>query len=646
LFGGGVDVLGQTIFLDGDAFEVVGVMPQDFKFLHQVDLWVPMVFGEADLEDPGNLYISVIGRLKEGQTLATAREDMDRVALEVVGRFPALSGWGATATSLRASLVGDVRTALLVLLGVVGFLLLVACSNVANLLLARAAERETEVAVRQALGAGRGRLIRQLLTESVLLSLIGCAFGLVLAWFGIRILVKTNPGSIPRIDEIHLDTTAFLVSLLIALITGVLFGLVPALRAARTNLAEAFGTRREGGQAVRWLRSFFVVAEVAMALVLLVGAGLMVRSSQKLGQVDPGFDPRGSLTATVLLSSDLYPEAFQRTAFLEQVLDRLRQMPGVKSAGAVTTLPLTGASVLEVFRIPGRPPTNLPSSGMLDSISPGLFQAMGIPLLKGRDFEAEDRAGGQPVVIINETLGKLYWPGESPVGQTMNIPYVNTVPHQVVGVVADVKRDGLDAETPASFYLPFRQFFTEPGMYLVVRGTGDNRTGDNREALVAALRGAVNEVNPEQQVASLQGMEELFAASTAQRRFNVGLMSVAAVIALILAVLGIYGVLAYSVAQQTREIGIRMALGAERSGVLRMVLKEGLQLVLLGIGLGFVAALGLAQLMASLLFGVEPSDPLTYLAITLLFVVVGLVASYLPALRATRVNPMVALRSE
>jgi putative ABC transport system permease protein len=640
-FGSDPKALGRLINLDGNLHRLIGVMPAGFQFGQDAEMWVPLVFTPKELAERGRVYLSVIARLKDGVTIEQARENMNSVAQHIQEEFPSLP-WTVSIITLRDQFVGDFKGTLFILLGAVGFVLLVACANVANLLLARAAERVREIAIRTALGASRTRLIRQMLTESVLLGLLGGGLGLLLALWCVSLLRRFSPGNIPRLDEVGIDARVLGFTLAVSLLTGLIFGLIPALQISRTELYAPLkdgGSQLSGAQSRQRLRNLLVISEVALALVLLIGAGLMVRSFQLLLAVDPGFNPENVLTLRMSLPVSKYPEQYQRKAFLEEVLARVQELPAVRTAGLVTTLPLSGSELRQLIILEGMPLQQGESpSGGLDVVSPDYFKTMGIQVLKGRAFTLQDRDDSPPVVVIDETLARRYYPNEDPIGKRLMIPGVKTVYLEIVGVVKGLKFFGLDEERRPTLYIPFLQYAGEKTMCLAIKTTSDPLQ------IAGSVRSAIWSVDREQTMSPAVTMEQLLDQSVAQRRFNTGMIEIFALLGLALAMVGIHGVLAYSVTQRTQEIGIRMALGADRNQVLRSVLAEALTMVAIGVALGIAASVAMTRLMKSLLYGVSPLDLGTYLGMSVLLVTVSLVASYFPARRATRVDPLVALR--
>jgi putative ABC transport system permease protein len=549
-----------------------------------------------------------------------------------------------TLQPLLEAVVGDLRPALLLLLGAVVFVLLIACANVANLLLARAASRQREIAVRMAMGARRGRLLRQLLTESVLLSVTGAMLGLLLAFWGVRALVANLPANIPRVDEIRVDAPVFVFTAVVALLTGLLFGLAPAWKVSGTHVSQPL---REGGRGTvgpshHRVRNGLVVAEISLALILLVGAGLLLRSFFHVLRADPGFRAAGVLTAGVPLPPARYDEAPRKAAFAERVVDLLRALPGVD--GAAVTNPLLGGwqSSFSLEGKPEPPPGQRPTADIA-RVTPDYFQVMGVRVLQGRSFDARDRSGAPAVAVIDDTFARAHWAGESPLGKRVRFggpEDSNEAWMEIVGVVAHVKNYGVDEDSRAEMYLPYLQSSAGSSLNLVVHSAG------HPESLAAALRRAVAAADPELPAYSVRTLEELVADRTAQRRLATVLIGVFAGVALLLAAVGIYGVMSYAVSQRTQEIGIRMALGAEGNDILRMVLRHGTAMAGAGVAIGLLAAFGLARLIASQLFETSAADPPTFAVVPLLLGTVAVLACYLPARRATRVDPMVALRRE
>ncbi|MFL6333883.1 MAG: ABC transporter permease [Pyrinomonadaceae bacterium] len=656
---GGLPVVGKNLMLNGEPYTVVGVMPPSVEFGREwsgqaPDIWSPIAFTPQQL-DPNtgltNEYLGVLARLKPGVSCEQAQADLDSMAADLRSQYMPgadASNWGLLLTPFDEFVVGKIRTPLLILLGAVAFVLLISCANVANLMLARAAVRQKEIAVRTALGASRWRVVRQLLTESVLLSVTGGAVGLLLAMWGVDLLLRLNENKIPRATEIGLDSRVLLFTLGVSVLTGVVFGLAPAFQTSGVNLHD---TLKEGGRSGqlgvrKGLRNVLVVVEMAFAVVLLVGAGLLIRSFVELQRVNPGFQPAGVLAMQVSLPSNKYKEGEQRTAFDRQLLEELRGLAGVKSAATITSLPMSGWNQSGSFRIEGRQvaPNESAPHGDRWMASDDYFQTMGIPLVRGRYFDARDTADAPGVAIVSEALARKYWPDEDPVGQRIAIDRLpdGQTPRwrEVVGVVGHVRNESLEGESRGQYYLPYTQRPTSSDLFLVVRADGDP------SPLAPLVRARIASVDKDLPVYKVTTMEKLVSDSLAQRRFSLTLFGVFAALALALAVVGLYGVMSYGVAQRTHEIGLRMALGAQGRDVLRMVVGQGMALVAVGLGLGLAGAFALTRLMTSLLFGVSAADPVTYAGIAVLLSAVALLASYLPARRATKVDPMVALRYE
>ena len=653
-FGADRNIIGQQIRLANNSATVVGVLPQGFKFpidTGRTEYLQPLApsIGES-VKRRSSYSLKVVGRLKSGVTYKQAEAEMRAIGATLEQQYPD-EGFrlGASIVSLQEDIVGDVRSSLLVLLGAVGFVLLIACANVANLLLARAAARHKEIAVRRALGAGRWRILRQLLTESLLLSLLGGTLGLLLAMWGVDLLVASSPLDIPRLKEIGLDSRVLSFTLLVSALTGIIFGLAPALHASKVDLNDAL---KEGGRgstegiARNRVRSLLIVTEIALSLVLLIGAGLMIKSFMRLREVDPGFNAKNVLTTGISPSRVKYPAVEQQRNFLSAVLQRLESLPGVEAAGLVSPLPMSGNASSKTFTLEGQPlaPGNLSASNFR-LISPNYFRAMGIPLQRGRAFNERDTKDAPLAVIVNETFVRRFLPGTDPIGRRVLIgadltENPNPPPYEIIGVVGDVHHDGLDVEAGPEYYVSYLQ---DPlrRMDLVVRTRSDDSS-----SMVATLRNAIKEVDQEQYIPRVETMEQLLAESVARRRFNMMLLGIFAALALALAAVGIYGVMSYSVTQRTHEIGIRIALGAQAGDVLRMVVRQGMTLALIGVGIGLLAAFAVTRIMSSLLFGVSPTDALTFALVALLLSGIALVACLIPARRATRVDPMVALRYE
>jgi len=646
-FGSDPGIVGRSIILNGELNQVIGVLPPDFKWNNrQTDVWLPYgIRPDVDYRAVAGRYMRVVGRLKPEVTLQQAQSEMSTIARRLEEQYPQFNkNWGINLVPLHEQTVGEARPALLVLLVAVGFVLLIACVNVANLLLAKAAARQREIAVRAALGAGRLRLIRQLLTESLLLAAAGGALGLLLATWGVDALVALGPRAIPRLSDIHIDPAVFAFTALVSIGSGILFGIAPAIDISRTNLSDAL---KEGGRSAmgtvrrRRVRSILVVSEMALALVLLIGAGLMIRSFQRLGVAHPGFNADHLLTLRTQLASFKYSQDPAVIAFYREVVERLRRLPGVRSAGAINYLPLGGLASATGFTIVGRPDPGVGNEMVtgVRVVDPNYFRTMGMPLLKGRRFTEHDNQQSPHVLIISQTLAQRYFPDEDPVGKKLNVMWRDTPSEEIVGVVGDILHDGLEARPEAMIYWPAArmpyQFMT-----LVIRTDGDPMN------MASTAIKEIRAMDPDQPVSDVRPMNTVVTESVSRQRFNMMLLGIFAAVALVLAAVGIYGVMAYSVTQRTQEIGVRMALGASRNDVVRMVVGHGFILALAGVGFGLAAAFALTRLMKSLLFGITATDPVTYGGLSLLLVTVAAIACYIPARRATRIDPLLALRYE
>ena len=645
--GGDKDAVGQTVTLDQEPYTVIGVMPREFRFPFgevETQMWVPMPHGmDVDArEHRGAHYLSVTGRLAPGVTVEKARAEMAAIQSRMAQSYPETdSGRATTAEPLAHSLMGDLRPALLILLGAVAFVLLIACANVSNLLLARATVRQREVSIRLALGAGRGRIIRQMLTESVLLSLAGGALGLVIALWGVDALVALVPADVPRPYDITLDARVLGFTTGIAVATGLLFGLVPALHAVRGNVQQGLtGSTRTVAHGHTRARGALLIGEIALAMLLLVGAGLLLRSFSHVLRVDPGFNPRDLLTAVVPLPDNRYGKRDVIRSFYQNLKPRLESIPGVQGVVISLPMPYQRSDIGLTLDIDDRPPApdDQPYVAAWRTVNPEYFKTMGIRVLEGRGFEKQDDdPNGKPVMVVNETFAKTYWPNGGALGRKVKAGINKDVFREIVGVVADVRPE-LTAEPRAEMYEPFGQM-PENGVYIAVRAP-------HAAQLAHAVTAAVTSVDPDQPVSEIATMEQNMASSLGRRKITLTLLGIFAVLALVLAEVGIYGVMSYTVTQRTREIGIRMALGAQRAEVMRMVVGQGLRAGLIGVGIGLAGAFALTRVMASLLYGVSPTDPLTFAGIAVLLLLVATLASFLPARRATRVDPMVALRGE
>jgi putative ABC transport system permease protein len=641
-FGGRPEALGQSITLDNRPYTIIGVMPAGFNFGRDTDLWKPMGFTAEEMTIHGGHYLFSIGRVKDGESIDKARAELSTIAKRLEQQYPdSDAGWGVKVTPYLDYTVGSVRPVLLVLLGAVGFVLLIACANVANLLLARASSREREFGVRAALGAGRMRLVRQMLTESAVLAVVGGALGLILAYVGVRLLPSFAPTDLPRMKDISVDIRALGFTLLVTFLTGTIFALAPALQFSKPNLNESLKEGSRGstsGGRRQLIRSALVVLEVAMALVLLVGAGLLIKSFDRLVAVNPGFQIDHALAVEVNIPRTKYPKDQQRSDFFSSLLEKARALPGVQSVGATNVMPLGGNDYILGFQIAGRPPaaSDQRVSTNYYAVSPDYFKTMGIALVKGRFFTEHDNKDSARVAVINQEMARRFFPDEDPIGQRINVTNGPDVYREIVGVVADVKHYALDVPAPPQTYEPYLQK-PDSSMTLVVR------TSVDPASLTGSIRQAVLEIDKDQPISASKSLDQLFSESVSRQRFAMLLLAVFAGIAMVLAAVGIYGVLSYAVAQRTHEIGIRMALGARVTDVLRLVVGRAVALTLIGIALGLGGSLLITRVMSSLLFGVTATDPFTFIAIPILLTLVSLAASYLPSRRATKVDPTIAL---
>ncbi len=652
-FGGDPSAVGRSVRLDGVSHTVVGVMPADFRFPSSAtQLWTPVPFDPGDrIGMWSERWLNPVARLRPGADLSLAQAEVDAFMPRLREMFPWDMpdgyGRGAAVVPLRDEVVGDVRPMLLLLLGAVGLVLLIACVNVANLLLARAAARQREIAIRGALGAGRGRLVRQLLTESVLLSVLGGALGLGVGAAGVELLTATLPADTPRLEEVRIDVGVLGFTAALALLTGLLFGSLPALRTSHFGLKAALiegGRTAGGGRSRRGLASALIAAEMALAVVLVIGAALLVRSFWNVVQVDPGFQTGNVVSALVAPSESRLGDDAARRDFFARLEERLAALPGVSAVSATSQLPFAEGIYGSVFVIEGRPDPatrggDWPLADAAPVVGADFLRTLGIPLLRGRGFTDADREGAPGVVLVSEALARRHWPGEDPIGGRIRFPGAGEEWRAVVGVVGDVKWERLTEEGRSALYTPLAQGRTGP-MRVVAKTTGDPRT------LAASLRGIVAALDPQTPVSDVRTVDQRISSSVERPRFAMLLLAAFAGVALLLGAVGIYGVIAYTVGQRTREIGVRMALGARSGDVLRLVLAQGAGLALAGVALGVGIALAVTQALRSLLFGVGAADPLTFALVPLLLVGVALLASWIPARRAARVDPMVALRSD
>ncbi len=651
-FGSDPSLPGRMINVNGRSFQIIGVLPKGFTFPEETDLWTPLAFSPQDLsaDQRGNHYLSVVARIRDTVSPETAMTDMEVVSQRIIEGAPNYPyqrfGFRVIMNPLLEEMVGDLRPALLILMGAVALVLLIACTNVANLLLAKASSREREMAIRTALGAGKGRLVRQLLAESIVLSLLGAVAGLVLAAWSLRVLTRQAESALPRIAQVQLNLPVLGFTMGVALVTGILFGLWPALQASSAFTHEALkegGRSGTEGRGHHRLRGILVVAEVTLSLVLLAGAGLLIRSFWRLEDVDPGFQAQNVLTLRLSLPEARYGDPVKIRNFYRELVRRVRELPGVHAAGAISALPLSGqgSSGTTTIDTEAVPPDRRTPEADMRPITPGFFQAMRIDLLRGRYFEEQDSETTNPVAIIDESMASTFWPNEDPIGKRLHRGGgKSTAPWMaIVGVVRHVRFRTLESASRVQVYWPEAQN-PWPNLSLAIRA------GSNPRGLVSAIEHQVQAIDPEEPVYAVRMMDELLARSLAQRRLSMLLLSLFAGLALILAAVGIYGVISYSVEQRTRELGIRMALGAGRTQVLGMILGHSLRLILAGVVLGLAGSLALTRLMSGLLFNVTASDPSTFAIVAGILLAVGLVAGYLPAHRATLINPVGALRQE
>ena len=645
VYGGDRAILSRQLTLEGEPYEIVGVMPRGYRFPGSSEVWIPLRLAPDDLRDGqrGAHYLGAVGRLKPGVTAEQASADLDRIEQAIAKEHPdKVEGYSVVAVPLLHSMVEGVQRPLLILFGAVAFVLLIACVNVSNLLLARATTRTGEIAVRAALGAGRRRLLTQLLAESIVLSLAGGAAGLILASWGVRALMAVAPPDLPRADAIHVDATVIAFGVTLSIVAGLVFGTAPAIVASRPDLAIFLkDVRRDGGSggARRRLRGVLVTAQVALALVLLAGAGLAIRSFDRLTSVDPGFRTENVLTFRINLPEATYPSLASYDQFFRDYTARIRQMPGVIAAGAVAMPPVTRSGFGGTFTIHGRPEGDDEGSAQIRSVTPGYLEALSIPLRAGRLVTDQDTATGARVALVSESAAKRFWPGENPVGRQLRL-HVNEgvrAPRQIVGVVGDVRTRGMELEPVPVVYVPHSQYGPE-SMTVVVRTAGDPM------AAVPPIKAALKDIAPGVAFSRASTMADLVSANVAEPRFRTLLLTIFAVVSLALAAVGLYGVVAFSVNQRRAELGLRMALGADPGDVLRLVLREGMLPVVAGILMGLGGAAMLARVMRTLLFGVDAFDPATFTVVALMLAAVALAACYVPARRATRVDPAGTLR--
>jgi putative ABC transport system permease protein len=655
-FGGQSNVIGQPVTLNGRQYEIVGVMPRNFQFHikqrsgtgRPAEVWIVLPMPSGSIEADRGRFLSTVARLKPGVSVEQAGAELRTIEARLSDEVPEFNkNFSAEVLPLREQFFGNVRRPLWLMLGAVGFVLLIACANVANLLLSLATSREKEIALRAALGARRSRIVRQLLTESLLLALLGSVLGLGFAWLGIKALPLISPRDVVSVQGISLNFSVLLWTLGISILTGIIFGLAPALHISRLNLNESLkeGGKAESGQAAgsRRMRNVLVVSEIALAVVLLASAGLLIRSFIGLQQVDRGFNPDNVLSMVVRLPGARYPEDAQLVQFFNQSMERMRNLPGVRSAGMINFLPLYGGlGSNTAFKISGRPEPQPGQEPNCDVrvVDAGYFQTLGIPVLRGRNFSDVEQREAKRVILINEALARKHFPNEDPIGQRLDVAmFATPTVTEIVGVVGNVRYDSLIEEAPEAVYFPHPEL-PYPFMTLVLRTDGDPT------AIAPAVQREIRSLDPNQPVSDVRTMDQVMSEAVARSRFNTLLLGLFAGLATLLSAVGIFGVMNYSVALRTREIGLRLAVGAQPRQVLLLILKQGLMLTVVGVGLGLLAAFALTRLLTGLLFGVEAVDATTFATISLLLVLVSLLACYLPARRAMRIDPMLALRYE
>jgi len=652
-FAGDPQIVGKTVSLDNETYTVVGVMDADFQKPTYAQLWTPLIWEPAEKAVRGEHHFSGVARLKDGVSVAQAQAQLDSIAANLAQQYPADdAGWGALVVPLLEAHVGPVRQSLLVLLGAVAFVLLIACANVANLILAKTLDRRKEIAIRTALGADRLRIMRQVLSEAVLLSIIGGLAGLAVAHFATKLVVAVLGASLPRLNEIHLDPVVLGFTFAIAVLTGIVAGIVPAWRLSKADPQDALkqGGRSGSAGASGKTRSILVVAEVALSLVLLVAAGLMIRTLWNLRDVNPGFDASNLLTARLAIGAKDFASPQLEVAFVDNLLQRIRALPGVQSAGATDSLPLQDGSTQPVA-VEGSAEQAMAHQPEVSvrMLTSGVMESMRIPLLRGRYIADSDTANSQPVVLVSESMAKQFWPNEDPVGKRLKLTFFPDVVREVVGVVGDVKDRGLDQNDPVStLYWPVSQLVFPESMG-TFHGLSLNlalRTATDPTSATSVLRSTLRDLAPEIPLLEIRPMQDIVAESMSPQRFNMFLLAAFAALALLLAAVGIYSVLAYSVRQRSREIGLRVALGARMADVLRRVVVDGMKPTFLGIAIGIAASLALARVLRTLVYGVHAADVATFAAVSVLLTAVGLLASVLPAWRATRVDPLSVLRDE
>jgi len=653
-FAANPNIAGQSVYLNGQQYLVAGVMGPEFRFPDWAQYWTPMGWTDKERAVRGEHHYMVIARLKANTPIPQAQAQMNAISTRLAEQYPEDDkGWGAVVIPLREQLVSDVRPALLVLLGAVAFVLLIACANVANLVLAKTFGRRKEIAIRVALGATASRVVQQILAETLLLSIAGGALGLLLARFGMAMTLKFLSDNLPKSTEITLDVSVLSFTVFISIVTGVIAGLLPAIRMTKTNVNDALKQglgKTDSDSAGRRTRSILVVSEVALSLILLVGAGLMIRSLWVLSTLDPGFDPHGVLTMSLVLPNNKYSRPIEEIAFFDRVLAKAGALPGVISAGLIDDLPLNGEGSHQPIAIEGGPVQAMSDQPEVDTrtITPGYLSTMHIPLRRGRDLSTADAPDRPSVALISESMAKRFWPNQDPIGRHLTMTFSPDRVREIVGIVGDVKLLGMDAApSSATIYLPASQpsgsgvaeWHPSP-MQLALR------TQSQPSSLVSAVTAAIHSIDSDQPVTDVMTMDDVVDSSLSQRRFSMLLLAAFAVLALVLAAVGIYSVLAFAVRRRVREIGIRVALGAEVKDILRLIITEGMKPALIGLLLGVAGALALGRIIASFIYGIAAHDPLTFAAVAAILAAVALLASIIPAYRAARIEPTRALREE
>ena len=655
-FGGDASILGRKINFEGQSYTVVGVAPANFRYPEWAQAWAPMAWTDKEKAVRGEHHSAVVGRFKDGVSLMQAQAEMDAISTRLADQYPEDDkGWGAVVVPLHDDLVGDVRPALLVLLGAVGFVLLIACANVANLLLAKTLARQKEAAIRAVLGASRGRIVRQILIETVLLSVAGGALGFLFAHFGVSAIAAFLGDNLPENMDIAPDAAVLAFTMLISFVIGIAAGLAPAWRLTKINLNEALKSglgRTDADTAGNSTRQVLVICEVALSMILLAGAGLMIRSVWNLRQVNPGFDPHNLLTMTLPVSTSRFAAPAEEISYFNQIAARVQALPGVESTALIDDLPLSGqGGSNQPIQIEGRPVVAMADQPEVSvrTISPTMIRVLRMPLISGREFSDADSADAPGVVIVSQALAKRFWPNENPLGKRLSLTFFPTsAPREVVGLVGDVKEDGLDMMEPsATLYFPVKQLSAPKGdSWRAFSLSMAVRTNVPANTLRTEVTDAIHQVSADQPVEQVSSMEDLIAVSLAPQKFNMLMLASFAGLALLLAAVGIYSVLSYAVRRRTREIGIRMALGAQVRDVLHLVVADGMKPTLIGVIIGITGALALGRVVAKLVYGVNPADPSTLFAVALILAAVAFFASVVPAYRATKVEPMTALHEE